>query len=150
MSKRKIGELYNKPIVEGDKNLIKGYEIHVDQLSGGGGNDWLYLDATEKISSNFQGLSWLFHIVTIGDSVIRNVSEYVSNGVLIGYGPIVGVGICLSALTNSRDNKLMTVGELLNTIDSSFGIPLKDVILQGCNLKEISKEEFLSLQTIPS
>lgn len=33
--KKKIGELYNKPIVEGDKNLVKDYEIHINDLISG-------------------------------------------------------------------------------------------------------------------
>jgi hypothetical protein len=37
--KKKIGEIYDKPIVIGDKNLVTENEIHVDQLGGvqGGG-----------------------------------------------------------------------------------------------------------------
>ena len=41
--KRKVGEIYNIPIVIGDKNLKTKNEIHVDELSnmqngeGGGG-----------------------------------------------------------------------------------------------------------------
>ena len=37
MGKRKIGEIYNKPIVEGDKNLVTNNEIHKSELSGGSG-----------------------------------------------------------------------------------------------------------------
>lgn len=32
--KRKIGEIYNKPIVIGDKNLVTSNEIHKSELSG--------------------------------------------------------------------------------------------------------------------
>lgn len=39
MGKRKIGEIYNKPIVEGDINLKRPNEIHKSELSGGGGNN---------------------------------------------------------------------------------------------------------------
>lgn len=46
--KKKIGEIYNKPIVEGDINLKTPNEIHKSELSGGGGNnssevkEWYY------------------------------------------------------------------------------------------------------------
>lgn len=33
--KKKIGEIYNKPIVVGNKNEINKNEIHVDELQGG-------------------------------------------------------------------------------------------------------------------
>ena len=36
--KRKIGEIYNKPIIEGDINLKTPNEIHKSELSGGGRN----------------------------------------------------------------------------------------------------------------
>lgn len=47
MGKRKIGEIYNKPIVEGDINLKTPNEIHKSELSGGGsgggeGKEWYY------------------------------------------------------------------------------------------------------------
>lgn len=47
MGKRKIGEIYNKPIVEGDINLKTPNEIHKSELSGGGASagevkEWYY------------------------------------------------------------------------------------------------------------
>lgn len=39
MAKKKIGEIYNKPIVIGDKNLMNDNEIHVDELKGSGMED---------------------------------------------------------------------------------------------------------------
>lgn len=40
MGKRKIGEIYNKPIVTGDKNLVTKNEIHESTLKGGGYYRW--------------------------------------------------------------------------------------------------------------
>lgn len=37
MAKKKIGEIYNKPIVIGDKNEVEKHEIHIDELNAGGG-----------------------------------------------------------------------------------------------------------------
>lgn len=56
MGKRKIGEIYNKPIVEGDKNLLTKNEIHKNELSGGssGGSgirNVEYLDLTADPNS---------------------------------------------------------------------------------------------------
>ena len=53
MGKRKIGEIYNKPIVEGDINLKTPNEIHKSELSGGGGSssgevkEWYYCSVLE-------------------------------------------------------------------------------------------------------
>lgn len=51
--KRKIGEIYNKPIVEGDKNLVReGTEIHINDLqsnsSSGGGSKVEYWGISDK------------------------------------------------------------------------------------------------------
>lgn len=35
MGKKKIGEIYNKPIITGDINLKEPYEIHENELRGG-------------------------------------------------------------------------------------------------------------------
>lgn len=56
MGKRKIGEIYNKPIVEGDINLKTPNEIHKSELSGGGNNsgtevkEWYYRVDWDKLS----------------------------------------------------------------------------------------------------
>lgn len=48
--KRKIGEIYNKPIVEGNKNLVTKNEVHKSELidvpQSGGGSTMEYLDLT--------------------------------------------------------------------------------------------------------
>lgn len=47
--KKKIGEIYNTPIVVGDKNLKTKNEIHIDELNNtqsGGGSVMEYLDIT--------------------------------------------------------------------------------------------------------
>ena len=56
MGKRKIGEIYNKPIIEGDINLKTPNEIHKSELSGelgGGGASgevkvWYYKDVSDN------------------------------------------------------------------------------------------------------
>lgn len=56
--KRKIGELYNKPIVEGDKNLVTKNETHISELQGnsnneGGENGNIELTKGKKILSEY-------------------------------------------------------------------------------------------------
>lgn len=58
MGKRKIGEIYNKPIIEGDINLKTPNEIHKSELSGGGGSsvgevkEWYYRIDWDKLSQD--------------------------------------------------------------------------------------------------
>lgn len=49
--KKKIGEIYNKPIVVGDKNLVKNNEIHISQLTIVKGNRSI----TVKTENYFSG-----------------------------------------------------------------------------------------------
>lgn len=56
--KKKIGEIYNKPIVIGDKNLMTKNEVHKDEINGGSKeyddlNTYLYYD--DRIVS-FEGM----------------------------------------------------------------------------------------------
>lgn len=49
MAKIKIGELYNKPIVVGNKNEVTKNEIHVDELNGGNSEE----NGVDTSSKNF-------------------------------------------------------------------------------------------------
>jgi hypothetical protein len=87
MGKRKIGEIYNKPIVEGDKNLVTNNEIHKSELSGGSGSgsgirNVEYLDLTTDPNS-LVILELMGAFVT---SVRVNFMgrELVSGGIIVG------------------------------------------------------------------
>lgn len=56
--KKKIGEIYNKPIVTGDKNLVTKNEIHESTLKGGGTVDSGSCDV-EYYSTNLEKLMLL-------------------------------------------------------------------------------------------
>jgi hypothetical protein len=43
--KKKIGEIYNKPIVVGNKNEVTKNEIHKSELEGKGGEGTMFIDA---------------------------------------------------------------------------------------------------------
>lgn len=56
MSKRKIGTIYNKPIVTGDKNLVTKNEIHESTLKGEDSveyNRWYYMLDSDKLKTDF-------------------------------------------------------------------------------------------------
>lgn len=65
--KRKIGELRNKPIVEGDKNLVTKDEVHIDELknNGEGGSGGGELEG-EYYLARPNGWYWKY----VGDKII--------------------------------------------------------------------------------
>lgn len=76
--KRKIGELRNIPIVEGDKNLVReGTEIHINDLqssgsSGGGGKMEYYKLNKEKYGDEQDSpLHILFRISVLYPSIMK-------------------------------------------------------------------------------
>jgi hypothetical protein len=63
MGKIKIGEIYNKPIVIGDKNLVTRNEIHESELSGGTNQDTPSVSDEQvikyyKINVNYNGVNY--------------------------------------------------------------------------------------------
>lgn len=68
MSKRKIGELYNKPIIEGDINLKGPNEIHKSELCGsnseGGGNHNLLPTLNEFIDKYKYVYVWKSEVIS--------------------------------------------------------------------------------------
>lgn len=73
--KRKIGELYNKPIVEGDKNLVTKNETHISELQGnsnnegGGSNSNIELTKGKKILSEY----YYFDYLKLGTDVLAGI-----------------------------------------------------------------------------
>lgn len=69
--KKKIGEIYNKPIVIGDKNLVTKNEIHKDDLSAGsgdapsGGGDTMKYYNTESVEKA--------QMLTLGAQLIKGM-----------------------------------------------------------------------------
>ena len=72
--KKKIGEIYNKPIVTGDKNLVTKNEIHESTLKGGG--------TVDSGSSDVE--YWKIHVQwPYGDIIGALYKNVTSDGVII-------------------------------------------------------------------
>lgn len=83
MGKRKIGEIYNKPIVIGDKNLVTSHEIHKSELCGGTNQDTPSVSEEQvikyyKINVNYNGVNYSNKWRELLMSFVERV-EHVSN-----------------------------------------------------------------------
>lgn len=152
MSKRKIGEIYNKPIIEGDINLKTPNEIHKSELVGGGvgegEEDVLYLVINadiETVGTSELITLLLMHIPTL---IKFKVSDY--SGIAIAHWPsfeqyihdhdvyIYGIRIdkSLKVQLNPDSRVLTTVGEYLNMVSQHP---------EYTALKKMTEEEFYNL-----
>lgn len=161
MGKRKIGEIYNKPIVEGDINLKTPNEIHKSELSGGGNSSsevkvWYYKDVSDTKEMTLFLVSLGVKIVLckyrdnsgVGEGAIDYINDEYAyrfykkyfklstldtcNSVNVGFGDN---GIDHSYFNSSNDlyGRIDDIAKLMPEISA-----LKDVFI------EVSKEEYES------
>ena len=85
MGKRKIGEIYNKPIIEGDINLKTPNEIHKSELSGVGGannsevKEWYYeFDSLQFAKDNDLKLNGASDAHQEEMNMLNNIIEFTS------------------------------------------------------------------------
>lgn len=144
--KRKIGELYNKPVIIGDKNLVTKNEIHQSEL--GGENNSLkfryfavqYYNADYPLGTNVQDLS--------GKLCIFGHYESNSGGIIFNknFSDISRYGRYIYAfktLDVAFEADVDSLDETINKIIASYqkGDPNNSVFYNNC-LIEISKEEY--------
>lgn len=156
MGKRKIGEIYNKPIVEGDKNLVTNNEIHKSELSEGGaysGEDAMeYFDlSSERIAEcpllNSVALFCTKLKLATSDGEPTAIMDYSGLSVMsmqMANYKIIGGGVDFNTITITKQN-----GEI---IKSTYFEAFLQTIAQGGytiedynNIPRITKEEFYSL-----
>jgi hypothetical protein len=110
--KKKIGEIYNKPIVTGDKNLVTKNEIHESTLNGGSGASgeakerWVSIDisAINPGPLEFKDFS-IYEPTELGHRILNELCDMFIGWAAIPYTS--GNGYSISGGT-------MNVGELNN------------------------------------
>lgn len=167
--KKRIGTIYNKPIIEGDINLKTPNEIHKSELKGGGDNtsggsvskyapryfkidwdkaskDWEYV---LSLHSSFENLAVIIsssNKLNINNSIcITNypmTMEYAKNIIAFSYLPVGADFSSLGApLTGITDfNNL--IGLLPNLLKDFFGLDL-NFTMEG--ITEITEEEYYKI-----
>lgn len=165
--KKKIGEIYNKPIVTGDKNLVTKNEIHESTLKGGtvdsGSSDVEYF----KFGTNTLGdlgnriLEWCVRLVK--GKFWRNgkweytiwMKELHNTNVETPWTDIESVSIewvkFINAFEgvddNGNDIYLNSLKDELYHMAQSMNTTLEELLTQ-CGLTPITKEEFYDLNNI--
>ena len=147
--KKKIGEIYNKPIVIGDKNLVTKNEIHESALIGSSSSNeeaFEYLDvrSLDDVTKLIlvSGALAFNGSMTMGDNVVKMVSPFGSFG-------IMGTTIDLSEL------KFIAIDFGFKIVSTDRIQSIKDIFIEQYNYTEeelaaiprITKEEFYDLNS---
>lgn len=142
--KKKIGEIYNKPIIEGDINLKTPYEIHKSELvdvpmSGGSTSNVEYLDVSGAgaVESSVTTFSSFAKVSVEGMVAVAPTYVLVAEGAIgVGKFPIA-VAIDFSAKVILGEPKTIKDVIISNgfTADQLAAIP------------RITEEEFYNLES---
>lgn len=136
--KRRVGELYGKPIIEGDKNLKTVNEIHIDDLSKGGDSS---VDLTNllcfkvDLTDNFEDSATNFYdaVTTyIGNESLAALTvSYLYDTWIPGTMGVLGSGsggytihyFCLvKPLDGADDYYANNVSDFINAINTAGGV----------------------------
>jgi hypothetical protein len=137
--KKKIGEIYNKPIVVGNKNEITKNEVHIDNLGGstsgeGGGSasSWRYYDytkcSTEQLSNTLYFFGMMVKIAYTG-----RIEIFGSLRIRNDFDEILAFAVDASQYLMQGSEKRL-VSDFISMIEQEFG-----------KLPEITEEEFYNL-----
>lgn len=138
MGKIKIGEIYNKPIVEGDKNLVNKNEIHKSELQGNGGSDTSgallkFYKVKNEYNKNEELANWLYNYCaywTVTSDNYTNVNRH---------GPDKRFNVF--AEYSSNDNTLKAFAIYTDIFDESVVTHFNENILD--KVEEISYNDFM-------
>lgn len=134
--KKKIGEIYNKPIVTGDKNLVTKNEVHESNLGGSGGSSSSDMEYYKVDGMPTLAIIALYKIKTASGIKIQGVAEeYSEYTKAIAYAPISHNGVIYN---NLKD--LITV--------MSEGVTDEEIEEMFSMFTPITKEEFYDLNNI--
>ena len=170
--KRKIGEIYNKPIVEGDINLKTPNEIHKSELFEGGGasnsevKEWYYrVDVQgiyDAVGEDIEVIGMIIYpnyIIIPGTNTHKKINSYFWSwkDFTVSRTKEIVAFSCVSNIPvqTEADDKLYNIyGDnftKLKYVLSSLGGDYEQIInIISPYITEISKEEYESLIDIPT
>ena len=155
--KKRIGTLYNKPIIEGDINLKTPNEIHKDELSSnnsqGGGSDKIeYFKFKEPIETIDERFKFMMSTVAFENEPVKGIIPYGVFGGGMIYNTILGFAFCDYVVnTGTEYIKAESVKQYLIIMSNPdiTGIPnpddIPDAIYEDFGIIPISKEEYYDL-----
>lgn len=163
MGKRKIGEIYNKPIIEGDINLKTPNEIHKSELSGGGGNSnaskfgYYYYDITKPYPSDDQYAETFKNLAMYGNLIVTNTKDLLGYNLIITrntiqesgvpekFKEIIKFGLDKNTVSFGYRNEEVTyiVGDIFDIFYLEIGEQIYSIKEAGEKYFKISEEEFL-------
>lgn len=170
--KKKIGEIYNKPIVTGDKNLVTKNEIHESTLKGGGTVDSSSSDVEYfKIDWNVASSDWEKVLilrydneapvlnplkitsrakVNMGDNAVvicANDSWTKEQLIAFSYTPILMSKEFLNAF-NLGDKSICNFKDIITVLNTMIAMEGGSGNLSMEGITPITKEEFYDLNNI--
>lgn len=148
--KKRIGTLYNKPIIEGDINLKTPNEIHKDELKGGGRTNSFYYKALtaeglEVIKGHTKYAPW-YTICAMKDGELEEfyVSEeyYIDNS--YGTFKLLDIPYFIGGVTdNEIVNRYIITGDLYARMSVFTGMSPEEIKeLAKDMIVEVTKEEY--------
>ncbi len=144
--KKKVGELYNKPIVIGNKNEVTKNEVALSDLKGGNENEkYLYFSVdydNHNIFFNLGGFvllrSQLFKILDIDDSIYINTGDIITS---IEAGDVKLKAVALDS-TLKIDTKTTNIERIKDTLKHNNNI---SSITDIPGVASITEEEFYTI-----
>jgi hypothetical protein len=162
--KKKIGEIYNKPIVTGDKNLVTKNEIHESQLSGGEGSNnntsklgYYYYDITKPYPNDDPHAETFKGLVMYGAFIVTNTKDLLGYNLILNRNTIQESGVpakfkepikfCLDKNTihfSYRNGEVTYItGGIFDILYLEIGEQIYDIKEAGEKYFKITEEEFL-------
>lgn len=144
--KKKIGELYDKPIVIGNKNEVEKHEIHIDELNAGGGavsaDDVLWLTS---IYAGFPCMNVSKGTITygLGESVPSPDDVVISFAAeLANYSSLCGFSGTLRISASNKTEPKLTVSETSYETTQLNGGMFTGITIEGVVVTESGEEPF--------
>lgn len=135
--KKKIGEIYNKPIVTGDKNLVTKNEIHEESLRGGSGAELIYIDF-KKLYSQIQTVQgYHFLAIAIEPLMVPYTEQYIYPTIYID-----GLYSKFVTVVGTQDTSAIKYVAIYNKLF----LPLNISVGSGVGISSVNHNSYITLE----